>query len=147
MTGSDKTRQPKRLTVAQLNAIDLLAAGLRDGEVADHVKVSRQAVNGWRNRDAAFRAALNARRAEVWTGAVDRLRAMLPTAMEVLAEPLERERDSQIALALVRLAGVHRMNLSKAGPATVEAVEQDDALREQAKRQMQDVVLSTNLGR
>src|SRR5688500_13203893 len=52
------------LSVAQLNAVDLLVTGTGDREVAEAVGVTRQTVCGWRNHDPAFVAALNARRLE-----------------------------------------------------------------------------------
>src|SRR5579884_1829578 len=56
----------RELSVAQLNAIDLLVCGATDGEAAEAVGVSRQTVNTWRHHDPAFVAELNSRRLEIW---------------------------------------------------------------------------------
>ena len=63
MAKPDKTRQ--ELSIEQLNAIDLLATGKSDREVAEVVGVSRQTVCAWRLYDPYFRAELNKRRNEL----------------------------------------------------------------------------------
>ena len=60
-------RQHKRgLTMPQLNAIDLLAAGKTDKETAELLNLSRTCITKWRLYDPVFQAALNLRRAEIW---------------------------------------------------------------------------------
>lgn len=139
MTKPDKNGQPDVLTLAQQNAIDLLAAGLRDAEVAERTGVSRQTVNGWRNHEPAFQAALNARRADLWAGAVDRLRALLPMALEVLAERLEGARDPRFALEVLRLAAIPQASLAHPGPTTAEDVRRAEA-RQQQDRMLEDLL-------
>jgi hypothetical protein len=70
-------------TLPQLNAIDLLAAGKTDSEAAELLNLSRTTVTKWRLYDPVFQAALNRRRAEVWGAAADRLRSLIPTALNV----------------------------------------------------------------
>jgi hypothetical protein len=98
------------LSVAQLNAVDALVAGKNDREAAEQIGVSRVTVTRWKLYDVQFRAALAARRAEVWSGAADRLRALLPKALDVLAEALSDkahgERRTNTALTLLKLAGL-----------------------------------------
>jgi hypothetical protein len=101
------------LTVAQLNAVDLLAAGRNDRETAEAIGVSRQTVTAWRGCLPVFQAELNKRRREVWGAAADRLRALLPLALDRLAAALEGEDATAVALAIVRLA---RPDLSAIGP-------------------------------
>jgi hypothetical protein len=106
-TKPDTTR--RELTVAQLNAIDLLATGKTDQETAEAVGVSRQTVNGWRNANPHFQAALNRRRQDLWGVTVDQLRALLPRAVAVLAEELELGPGSaRVAVDILRLAGLDR---------------------------------------
>jgi hypothetical protein len=86
-------RQHKRgLTLPQLNAIDLLVAGKTDKETAELLNLARTTVTKWRLYDPVFQAALNCRRAEVWSAGIDRLRALIPQALAALGEELE-ERD------------------------------------------------------
>ena len=76
------------LTVAQQNAIELLSTGLHDAAVADRIGVTRSTVTRWRLYDPGFQAALNARRATLWGGAADGLRAALPAALETILDQL-----------------------------------------------------------
>jgi hypothetical protein len=97
------------LTVAQLNAIDLLVVGKTDQETAEAVGVTRQTVNGWRNANPWFAAELNRRRQDLWGVSVDQLRALLPRAVEVLGKELALGPGSAtVALAILRLAGLDR---------------------------------------
>ena len=57
---------------------------LDDQETTEATGVSRQTVNGWKNHHPAFVTALTARRTEVWGVACDRLRALLPKALDAL---------------------------------------------------------------
>ena len=108
---------PHGLTLAQLNAADLLAAGKNDTETADAAGLNRVTVTRWRLYSPEFRAALADRRAAVWGAAADRLRALLPQAIDALADALQ-ESDTPdrvtVALAVLRLAGP--IPLVPAGP-------------------------------
>ena len=99
---------PHGLTLAQLNAADLLAAGKNDTETADAAGLNRVTVTRWRLYSPEFRAALADRRAAVWGAAADRLRALLPQAIDALADALQ-ESDTpdrvNVALAVLKLAG------------------------------------------
>lgn len=107
LTKPDQTRQ--ELSIAQLNAIDLLVTGKTDQEVSEAIGMSRQTVNGWRNANPYFQAALNRRRRELWGVTVDQLRALLPRAVAVLAEELDGGTDrAGVALSILRLGGVDR---------------------------------------
>ena len=76
-------------TLPQLNAIDLLAAGKTDQEAADLLGLHRTTITKWRLYDPVFQAALNRRRAEVWGAAADRLRSLIPKALDALAAAVE----------------------------------------------------------
>jgi hypothetical protein len=126
-TKPDITRH--ELTMAQLNAVDLLVTGATDHETAEAVGVTRQTVNGWRNANPWFAAELNRRRQDLWGGAFDQLRALLPCAVGVLAEELNGGVDRvAVALSILRLGGVDRTKASQkldtflVGPTDPEAV-------------------------
>jgi hypothetical protein len=93
-------------TLPQLNAIDLLAAGKTDQEAADLLKLHRTTVTKWRLYDPVFQSALNRRRAEVWGAAADRLRSLIPKALDVLAELLNGHGSVRFkaAVQLLKLA-------------------------------------------
>src|SRR5262245_24151577 len=76
-------------TLPQLNALDLLAAGKTDKETAELLNLSRTCITKWRLYDPVFQGALNQRRAEVWGAGIDRLRSLIPRALDALAEALE----------------------------------------------------------
>lgn len=102
-------RPPARgLTVAQQNAVDLLAAGRNDTETAEALGLHRVTVTRWRRYCPEFRAALADQRAAVWGASGDRLRSLLPKALDALAEALESAEGTDrltVALALLKLAG------------------------------------------
>ncbi len=115
-TQPDESRQ-RELTIAQRNAIDLLIAGRTDQEVAQAVGVTRQTVNGWRNQNPWFSAALNRARAALWGEGADRLRALVPLAFDALtAELTGGANRARVALDLLRLVGVERLDLGAVGP-------------------------------
>lgn len=94
------------LTLAQQNAVDLLAAGKNDTETADALKVNRVTVTRWRLYSPEFRAALADQRAAIWGASADRLRALLPKALDALADALQHADDKvTVALAVLKLAG------------------------------------------
>ena len=95
------------LTLAQQNAIDLLAAGRTDTEAARMLNLHRTTVTKWRLYDPAFQAALNRLRAEVWGAAIDRLRGLVPKALDALADALETKDDPnrlKAACEILRMA-------------------------------------------
>jgi hypothetical protein len=128
-----KATKPDRtgheLSVAQLNAVDLLVVGKTDQAAAEAVGVTRQTVNGWRNANPYFQAALNGRRQDLWGVTVDQLRALLPRAVAVLAQELELGPGSaRVAVDILRLAGLDRaraedkLDTFLVGPTDPEAI-------------------------
>jgi hypothetical protein len=84
-----------------------LAAGQTDQETADLLGLHRTTVAKWRLYDPVFQAALNRRRAEIWGAAADRLRSLIPKALDVLADALGTQTnylDFKAAVAILRLA-------------------------------------------
>ena len=117
MAKSDKTRQ---LRLAQRNAIELLLAGKTDQEVAEAVGVSRQTINSWRNKDELFRAALDARRQELWGAYVERLRQLIGRALQVLEADLLQDDDRRLrqtaAVHVLKCVGLYGANLEPTNP-------------------------------
>ena len=95
------------LTLDQLNAVDLLAAGKNDTETAAALNVNRVSVTRWRCYGPEFRAALAVRRADIWGASADRLRSLIPKALDALADALADTRADRVtvALAVLKLAG------------------------------------------
>ena len=116
------------LTTEQEAAIDLLVTGKKDQETAEAVGVNRVTVTKWRNYDAHFQAALNQRRREIFGVAVDRLRALLPLALDVLEAELRDPANTsrgQLALNVLKVAG---RAVGDIGPTDAEAVIEKAAL-------------------
>ena len=93
------------LSIQQQNAIDLLVTGCSDRETADKAGVTRSTVTRWRLYHPAFRAELNAQRAAVWGQARERLRALIPEAVEAIAEAIRDPSNpdrAKLALDLLR---------------------------------------------
>lgn len=78
-----------KLSVKQLNAIDLLVAGKTDQEVSEVVGVSRETVTRWRNENPYFAAALNTQRKHIWQAAHEKLRGLVNKAVDTLAVAIE----------------------------------------------------------
>lgn len=85
------------LTTEQSAAVDLLASGKTISETAVALDVSRQTVSEWCRSHAGVQAELHARRQELWAGTTDRLRSLLPKALEVLAEEMEEGENRLLA--------------------------------------------------
>ena len=86
-----ESAQDWTLTEEQATAVDLLATGRTIGETAEALEMPVQTVHEWCRSHPGVQAELNTRRQELWTGTADRLRALLPKALEVLAEELQGE--------------------------------------------------------
>jgi hypothetical protein len=85
------TRTHKRgLTLPQISAIDLLVSGKNDTETAELLRLSRTCITKWRLYDPIFQAALNRRRQEVWGSGIDRLRSLIPKALDALTDEVEK---------------------------------------------------------
>ena len=112
----------RELTIEQQRAIDELVLGKSDQEVADAVGVHRVTVTKWRNYDAHFQAALNVRRRDVFSTSADRLRSLVPVAVEVLEAELKNSENAgrgQLALSVLKAIG---MGAGDIGPTTPNAV-------------------------
>jgi Homeodomain-like domain-containing protein len=123
MTGRGRGRAGRwELTPQQAAAVDLLATGRTVSETAEAVGVVRQTVSEWLNRHHGFRAELNRRREELWDGMQDRLRALLPKALDVIAGELDSERALAAAVHVLRACGLYGI-AAPFGPTTSEELE------------------------
>jgi len=116
----------RELTPAQLTALGALAAGQSDGQAAEAAGVDAAQVAAWRDSDALFAATLNRRRAGQWEEQGDRLRGLIPRAVDALGACLDSE-DPKTALAAARViltgAGLLGGDLRPGGPIVAEKVE------------------------
>lgn len=119
------------LTLDQHSVVDLIAAGATDTEAAEKLKLNRVTVTRWRCYSPTFRASLVVRRREVWGTTADPLRALLPKALDVLAEALEGEDRVSAALSLLKIAGPLPL-------ACDDATDPDAYVRAEAVRETED---------
>ncbi len=117
MAKRDNTRQ--ELSVEQQNAIDLLLSGKSDREVSESISVSRQTVTEWRNNNELFKSELFQRRAGLWSRDIDRLRALVGDAINILEEDLrgdDLKARSAAAVHLLRCVGIYGADLEPKAP-------------------------------
>jgi len=131
MTKTDTSRKWV-LSPQQETAIDLLATGQSITATAEAVDVARQTVSEWVNRHCGFQAALNQRRQDVWRDCADKLRALLPKALDTLEAELDGERRLKAAEAIVKMAGL--IGQQPKGPTTAEDMEQESRIQETERK-------------
>ena len=100
-------KEDKGLSDKQGLAMELVMLGMKDGEIAKRVGVSRQRVNMWRNQDVDFRALLAERRKALRERHQDELSGMVSEAIGVMREAM---REDEIATRLRAAQGVLRMS-------------------------------------
>jgi transposase-like protein len=120
------------LSVQQQAAADLLALGNNVTTVAEQVGVARQTVSEWLNQNRAFEAAVNQRRQELWDNATNRLRALLPDALEVLAQGLKGG-SIKAAIEVLKAAGLHGLHKPE-GPTNPQDAESAAKEKERARQ-------------
>lgn len=104
------------------SAIDRLIVGDTDRQVASAVGINRSTVWKWRSQHAYFVAELNRRRQNLWGASVERLRAMLPRALDRVEEELDSGEDGfRAAVTVLRLAGVESLP-PPGGPVDAEQI-------------------------
>jgi transcriptional regulator with XRE-family HTH domain len=98
-----------KLSIEQLNAIDVLITGASDREVAEKVGVSRQVVTNWRLYHPEFQAELGRRREAVWSLSADKMRSLLPRALAILDETFDDSKNPdrlKLALEIINRSGI-----------------------------------------
>jgi hypothetical protein len=121
------------MTPEQEAAADLIAVGKTDAEVASAVGCHWVTVTRWRLRDPVFQAGVNRRRREVFGASLDRLRALVPKALDVLENRLESGSE-KAALALLRLSGLDLM------PPPEEPIDGEEIIRKEIDKRTGELV-------
>lgn len=122
------------LTTEQSAAVDLLSTGKTVSETAEALEVPVQTISEWCKSYPGVQAELNARRQELWTGTTDRLRSLLPKALEVLAEELKGENRLHAAVHVLKACRLYGAELSTG---STDAEEIEVAERERVKKRQQ----------
>jgi len=113
-----------KLTPQQELAVDLLATGKTITETAEAVEVARQTVSEWLNHNSAFQAGLNYRRQELWRANTNRLRSLIPKALDVLEREIEGKNSLKAAVCILKAAGLEHVGAPR-GATTAELVEHE----------------------
>jgi hypothetical protein len=121
------------LSVQQQTAADLLALGNNVTRVAEQVGVARQTVSEWLNQNPAFEAAVNQRRQENWDNASNRLRSLLPSALDVLEHALKGG-NIKAAIEVLKAAGLHGLQKPE-GPTNPQDAESAAKKKERARQE------------
>ena len=121
VTKSNKS-QHKKLSIKQLNAIDLLVQGLTDREVARKVGVRRETVNQWRKHHLEFQAELNRQRQNVWGIAKERLRYLVSQATKTLEKEVDKG-SLRAAVETLKIVGLYGKVGAPKGYTSAEALE------------------------
>ena len=95
------------LSSEQERVVVLLAQGKTIAETAESVEVSEHTVRSWRWEHPGVQAAVNSRRQEDWVVVTDRLRALVPKALEVLEQELAGETPLSAALHILKACGLY----------------------------------------
>src|SRR5712664_2745053 len=93
-----------RLTMEQLNAIDLLILGQMDHAVAATVGVARETVSRWR-LNPYFVAAMNKARQALWSAAHDRLRGLVTQSVDIVEKSLG-DGDLKAAIEVLKIVNL-----------------------------------------
>ncbi len=118
---SSQMSEGSRLSVEQLNAIDILVQGRTDQETAETVGVARETVTRWRNDNPHFTAELNRQRGLIWSDSHDRLRALAGKAIDTLETSLD-EGDSRVVVEVLKAIGLYGQVQPPSGPEDAELV-------------------------
>jgi hypothetical protein len=116
-------QQGRELSAQQQAAAELLAAGKTDLQIAETLNLPSVCITKWRLYDPIFQAGLNACRAAIWQASIDRLRSMIPQALDTLAAELNRADNPdrpKIALDILRLAKLP--DIAPQGPSDAETI-------------------------
>ncbi|MEH7610770.1 hypothetical protein [Gottfriedia acidiceleris] len=120
-------KREQGLTIEQLNAVDLLITGKTDQEVADEVGVNRVTITKWRNYDIYFQAELNKRRKEIWSVSIDKIRALLPKAIERLEKEVDSDIGWKVALEIIKIAGIESQQVKDIGHDNADKIISEEA--------------------
>lgn len=125
MTTKSDGPEKSFLTPRQAGVADLLATGSSVTAAAEVVGVARQTVSEWLNRNYVFRAELNRRRNELWAERTERLRSLVPKALDVLEHELDGEHALQAAIHTLRATSLYGFPIPN-GETDPEEMEADE---------------------
>lgn len=120
------------LSEQQGRVITALLAGETRAEAARKAGVAEATVREWKREDAAFVAALNARREEAWEAASQRLRNMADKAVRVYESALDSDNEKirlQAARQVLKTLELDTVR-ARTGPADPDKVARDWEERE-----------------
>jgi hypothetical protein len=117
------------LTDQQRAAITVLIEGGSVAAAATAANVDVGTLRESMRRDPAFRAELNAQRHEAWNASANRLRQLVPAALDVLQDTMGGPQRLQAALAILKAAGLGSLNAPGGliDPADIEANDEEQA--------------------
>ena len=101
-----QARRVEPLTEQQAQAAALVAEGIALDDVAATIGEHTATVSEWREDNPAFIAEVNRRRQEAWRQAQDRLRALVPKALDALAEAVEAG-DLKASFEVLKAVGIY----------------------------------------
>jgi hypothetical protein len=119
-----RTASKVTLTPEQWSAVDFLATGGSLGDVQKATTVEAATVRAWL-RDADFVAALNVRTNEVRDAHLERLRAMVPKALDTLEGLLESQDEAvrlRVASYVLKATALDAVAWTPVGERTPETV-------------------------
>ncbi len=111
-----------RLTPRQETAVELLLAGKSDAATAESLGIHRTTIARWRAAHPAFQAELARRRAELYGAAAERLRALVPKALDVLEAGLNGDDRLPTAHAILKMTGLDKLAAPPSEPDDAEAI-------------------------
>ena len=160
-----QNRTELNISNIQMKAIALLLSGTTDTETAKICRVSRSTLWRWKVEDNNFIVELNRQRQEIWGTSVDRLKSLMPKAIQVLEANIEAGGlDAQSLVAAVHILKAVGLYGISTGPETRGITEinvklppnlrendlselTDEELREHVKKQMREWVQSLKISR
>ena len=101
------TKQVKRLTAKQQQAISLLLSYKNDTEVAQELGVARQTVNTWKNKNQDFATELDRQQQELNQENQLQLSGLVGQSIQVLRQSLESENERLRQLTAVHVESVY----------------------------------------
>lgn len=104
------------LSGPQSVAAQAVAWGATDAEAAERCGVSRQTVWRWRTQNPFVMAEINRRREAIWSGAADRVRALVSEALDAVEREISGGTDAyRAAFRLLELAGMGSRDFAPQG--------------------------------
>lgn len=100
----------ERLTAKQETVLGLLLAGNTQVEAAKAAGAAEATVSRWMHGNALFVATLNQRRQDVWDTRAERLRDLVPLAIDIIEAAMQPEKPEgmrvRAALAILKTQGL-----------------------------------------